>query len=239
MKQKNERCIICHKMHNDVDGIKLKNLSQELRTLILTEHPDVSEDAFICLDDLMDYRLHYIRGMIQNDSENMKMLNEKVMNSIETGNSLVNDVSDTDTTKLTVGEKVADGIAKFGGSWSFIFAFLFVLITWIIINSIALFAKPFDPYPFILLNLILSCLAAIQAPVIMMSQNRQEKRDRNQSDSDYQVNLKSEIEIRLLHEKMDHMLTQQWQHLVNIQTIQVDLLNELQERMEVLEKKGS
>ena len=186
---------------------------------------------------MMDYRLHYIKDMIKTDSENIESLNKNVLDSIKEGMPIVKNTNEDVTTNLTLGEKVADGIAKFGGSWGFIFLFLFVLVAWIIINSIALFTKPFDPYPFILLNLILSCLAAIQAPVIMMSQNRQEKRDRQQSDSDYQVNLKSEIEIRLLHEKMDHMLTEQWEHLVNIQNIQVDLLNELQERMEVLEKK--
>lgn len=237
MDKKKQRCIVCHKMYADADSIQLKSLSKELQQLILAEHPEASDEAFICLDDLMDYRLQYIREMVQDDSKNMNTLNEKVINSIKEGTSLVTTSNETDAEKLTLGEKVADAIAKFGGSWGFIFSFLVVLVGWIIINSIALFTKPFDPYPFILLNLILSCLAAIQAPVIMMSQNRQEKRDRNQSDSDYQVNLKSEIEIRLLHEKMDHMLTQQWQHLVNIQTVQIDLLNELQERLEVLEKK--
>ncbi|MDZ5757969.1 DUF1003 domain-containing protein [Carnobacterium maltaromaticum] len=236
--KKKEKCIICHKDYSETDGLHLTTLSKELRELILSEHPEFSEEAFICMDDLMDYRLHYIKDMIKTDSENIESLNKNVLDSIKEGMPIAKNTNEDVTTNLTLGEKVADGIAKFGGSWGFIFLFLFVLVAWIIINSIALFTKPFDPYPFILLNLILSCLAAIQAPVIMMSQNRQEKRDRQQSDSDYQVNLKSEIEIRLLHEKMDHMLTEQWEHLVNIQNIQVDLLNELQERMEVLEKKS-
>ncbi len=94
-------------------------------------------------------------------------------------------------------------------------------------NSIVLFLRPFDPYPFILLNLVLSCVAAFQAPIIMMSQNRQEAKDRLRSEHDYQINLKAELEIRHLNEKLDHLLAQQWQRLVEIQQIQMDLMEEL------------
>lgn len=111
---------------------------------------------------------------------------------------------------LTFGQKVAEQIARFGGSWTFIFCFLGVLILWMIINSLILirWGTPFDPYPFILLNLVLSCLAAIQAPLILMSQNRQAARDRFDAEQDYKVNLKSELEIRELHRKMDVLLRQ-------------------------------
>ena len=129
--------------------------------------------------------------------------------------------------KLTLGEALADRIATFGGSWRFIIVFGSVLLVWILINTIALAAKPFDPYPFILLNLILSCLAAIQAPVIMMSQNRQETKDRLRSENDYRVNLKAELEIRHLHEKVDHLLSRQWERLAEIQQIQIELLSEV------------
>ena len=104
------------------------------------------------------------------------------------------------------------------------------LVVWITINSVAVYWKPADPYPFILLNLLLSCLAAIQAPIIMMSQNRQEAKDRLRSQYDYQVNLKAELEIRQLHEKMDHLLSHQWERLAQIQGIQIDLLEELRRK---------
>jgi uncharacterized membrane protein len=122
---------------------------------------------------------------------------------------------------------MADGVASFGGSWRFIIIFASILVIWIALNSFLLLKRPFDPYPFILLNLVLSCLAAIQAPVIMMSQNRQESKDRLRSQHDYRVNLKAELEIRQLHDKIDHLLSHHWERLVEIQQIQIDLLSEL------------
>ncbi|MCK9182752.1 MAG: DUF1003 domain-containing protein, partial [Fibrobacteraceae bacterium] len=132
--------------------------------------------------------------------------------------------------KMRMGDFVSDKVASFGGSWKFIIFFLIVLILWIIINSIVLLQKPFDPYPFILMNLILSCIAAIQAPIIMMSQNRQEKKDRLRSENDYKVNLKAEIEIRTLHEKVDHLLLDQWSKMMKIQEMQIEMLEEIKER---------
>lgn len=122
---------------------------------------------------------------------------------------------------------MADKLADFGGSWLFIGIFCGVLIIWLFMNSVALIMKPFDPYPYIFLNLVLSCLAAIQAPVILMSQNRQEVRDRLHAEQDYRVNLKAELEIRHLHEKIDHLLMNQWQRLMEIQQIQMELMEEL------------
>jgi uncharacterized membrane protein len=128
---------------------------------------------------------------------------------------------------LTFGERLADRIADFGGSWRFIIVFGIFILLWMAINTVALLGRPADPYPFILLNLILSCLAALQAPVIMMSQNRQEAKDRLRSEHDYRVNLKAELEIRHLHEKVDHLLLHQWERLVEIQQVQLELLNEI------------
>jgi uncharacterized membrane protein len=130
----------------------------------------------------------------------------------------------------TVGERLADRLASFGGSWTFIGLFGVLIAIWIVMNSLVLLWKPADPYPYILLNLILSCLASLQAPVIMMSQNRHEARDRVRAESDYQINLKAELEIRHLHEKVDHLLLQQWQRLGEIQEIQLEVLAELGRR---------
>ena len=111
-------------------------------------------------------------------------------------------------TRYTVGQRAADQIAKFAGSWAFIFSFTGVLIAWMVINGL-LASRAFDPYPFILLNLVLSCVAAIQAPLIMMSQNRQEEKDRRRAENDYKVNLKTEIMIEDLHDKMNEILARQ------------------------------
>jgi uncharacterized membrane protein len=121
-------------------------------------------------------------------------------------------------------------VARFGGSWAFIISFGIFLLLWMAVNSFFLLRKPFDPYPFILLNLILSSIAALQAPIIMMSQNRQEAKDRLRAEHDYQVNLKAELEIRLLSERIDTLISHQWQRLLEIQQIQVELMQELNER---------
>ncbi|MEO6969540.1 MAG: DUF1003 domain-containing protein, partial [Chthoniobacterales bacterium] len=128
---------------------------------------------------------------------------------------------------LTFGQHLSDKIASFGGSWTFIIVFFAILLIWIAINGIILATRAFDPYPFILMNLILSCLAAIQAPIIMMSQNRAEARDRARAENDYKVNLKAELEIRHLHEKIDHLLRKQYNRLFEIQQIQIELLEDL------------
>ncbi len=129
---------------------------------------------------------------------------------------------------LTFGNRVSDAVASFGGSWSFILTFLFLMFVWITINIVWFANKGFDPYPFILLNLILSCIAALQAPIIMMSQNRQEEKDRIRAQNDYLINLKSEIEIRNLHQKIDLLMTEQLKTLFDIQKEQLDILRKIE-----------
>ena len=131
---------------------------------------------------------------------------------------------------LTIGERVADKVAQFGGSWRFIIVFFGTMTLWIVVNSVFLLKDPFDPYPYILLNLGLSMLAAVQAPVILMSQNRQEDRDRMRAENDYQVNLKAELEIRAINEKLDQLIHQQWSHLLEIQQIQMEMIEDLTAR---------
>lgn len=131
--------------------------------------------------------------------------------------------------QLTVGQRLADKVAAFGGSWTFIIIFASILLAWVILNSVILAAdkKTFDPYPYILLNLVLSMLAAIQAPIIMMSQNRQAVKDRLDAAHDYEVNLKAELEIANLHEKLDQLRERQWADLVQMQQEQIQLLTTL------------
>lgn len=221
--------------HNNM--IQLKNVEEEIQRFILKIRPDLTEESQIAFPNLLNYRLDYIKQLISTDSGKMEKLNETIVQSIKANTTITDKLKPTSTKKLTLGQKTADGIAKFGGSWPFIFIFIIVLAVWIIVNSTMIFFKPFDPYPYILLNLALSCLAAIQAPIIMMSQNRQEQRDRAEANNDYQINLKSEIEVNLLHEKMDYLIDSQWQHLVQMQNMQIELLGELQEQINELKEK--
>ena len=200
-------------------NIYLQDIEQETQAFILQNNPQLTAESMITLAELLNYRLDYMKQLVANDSEKIQQLNEKMEK------------------KLTFGQRAADTIAKFGGSWVFIGFFCFVLIAWIVINSTTLLGQPFDKYPYILLNLALSCLAAIQAPIIMMSQNRQEARDREQANNDYKINLKAEVEINLLHEKMDYIINNQLENLVKIQNIQIELLGELQEQLAATSEK--
>jgi uncharacterized membrane protein len=174
--------------------------------------------------------MNYIQNLLESEKGELTTLDHDVLESLQRHETLSSNVDAEFDKDLTFGDKMADGLATFGGSWKFLIIFGALLLVWIALNSIMLLKKPFDPYPFILLNLMLSCLAAVQAPVIMMSQNRQESKDRLRSQHDYRVNLKAELEIRQLHDKIDHLLSHQWERLVEIQQIQIDLLSELARR---------
>jgi uncharacterized membrane protein len=190
-------------------------------------YPNWDETGFICRRDLNEFRSRYIHNMLVEEKGELDQLESEVFESLKQHDTVASNVDEEFQQKLTAGERISDRISAFGGSWKFIGLFAFVLFAWIAINAHAIQTRPFDPYPYILLNLILSCLAAIQAPVIMMSQNRQEARDRLRSQSDYQVNLKAELEIRQLHEKLDHLITRQWERLMEIQDIQTEIMSEL------------
>ena len=197
---------------------------------IVAAYPDWKPDGYICLSDLNRFRMKYIQNLLESEKGELTTLDHDVLESLQRHETLSSNVDAEFDKDLTVGDKMADRLATFGGSWKFLIIFGALLLVWIALNSIMLLKKPFDPYPFILLNLILSCLAAVQAPVIMMSQNRQESKDRLRSQHDYRVNLKAELEIRQLHDKIDHLLSHQWERLVEIQQIQIDLLSELARR---------
>lgn len=137
---------------------------------------------------------------------------------------------------ITRGQKISDKVARFGGSWRFIIMFCIVLAGWIAFNSFGPHGKRFDPYPYILMNLILSCIAALQAPIIMMSQNRQEEKDRQRSENDYLINMKAEMEVRRLHQKIDLLVQQQITTLYKTQEEQLDILNEIREQIRMLNK---
>jgi uncharacterized membrane protein len=164
--------------------------------------------------------------MLEDERGELGVLDRAVLDSLESGQTLARHVETAFDDRKTFGERMADRVAEFGGSWPFILIFLGVLVLWIGTNVAGLLRAPFDPYPFILLNLVLSCIAALQAPIIMMSQRRQETKDRLRGENDYTVNLKAELEIRQLHEKIDHQLAHQWQRLVEMQQIQIEMLED-------------
>lgn len=197
---------------------------------IRQQHPHFNEDCCLSVSEHNEFRNRYIESSLKQDVGTLSLLEKEVLDALHHNQTISDDVDQSVEETLTYGQRLADRIAEFGGSWTFIISFFAVLFTWIAAN-VYLFTKPFDPYPFILLNLILSCLAALQAPVIMMSQNRQEEKDRERSRHDYQVNLKAELEIRMLHEKMDHLILNQQQRLFEIQQIQVEMLKEITDRL--------
>ena len=220
-------CAVCGKsfpLHNLVPGEAVRDV---VSAQIAKEYPNWAPDQYICRPDLTRYRNQYVHSLLETEKGELTSLEQEVLNSIREHDILSRNVDAEFEDKWTFGEKLADRIATFGGSWAFLISFAAFLAFWIGVNTVVLTVRPPDPYPFILLNLVLSCLAAIQAPIIMMSQNRQEAKDRLRSEHDYQVNLKAELEIRHLHDKLDHLLSHQWERLAQIQEIQLDLLTEL------------
>jgi uncharacterized membrane protein len=198
--------------------------------LIRNDHPDLSADGFVCHEDLNRYRSAYVESLVAAERGEISNLEREVVDSLARHDTLSSNVEEEFQQQLTLGQRTADRVAGFGGSWPFIILFGVIIIVWMAVNSLILVRGAFDPYPYILLNLVLSCLAALQAPVIMMSQNRQEARDRLHAESDYQVNLKAELEIRQIHEKLDFMLQRQWERLMEIQQIQIELMHEMTRR---------
>ena len=222
-----EVCEICKKKYEKHEGTYGYNIFGEVLGLIKEDYPNWMDNSFICNSDLKKYRSEYIERLLK-DEENYAESEKEVLNSILEKKILSKNIHEKSSKQKIFGQKVADGMAKFGGSWSFLFIFVTFIVIWVCMNTFLLLKKPFDPYPFILLNLFLSCIAAVQAPIIMMSQNRQEEKDRVQSEEDYLVNSKAEIEIKILHDKLDHLMTGQWNRIVEIQNIQIELLESLQ-----------
>jgi len=213
------------------EEVKAHDLREGLFNLIKSENPGFSKDSSITLDELNHYRRLYLSSIISQEKGELAIVDRDVMNAIKNNAILSENIEDVIEGELTLGQKMADKIASFGGSWTFIFFFFSFILLWIGINVWVLVTKPFDPYPFILLNLILSCLASIQAPIIMMSQNRKEQKDRQRGEHDYKINLKAELEIKLLNEKIDHLIVHQNRNLLEIQEIQTDYLEDLMKKL--------
>lgn len=189
--------------------------------------PHWDDHGFLCMEDLRKIRASRITKILVEDRGELSSLEKEVIESLKDHDLIAENINQQFEERLTFGQRISDKIAKFGGSWAFIISFIMAMIFWMTLNVIGLWKQPFDPYPFILLNLVLSCLAALQAPIIMMSQNRQAMKDRMQADDDYRVNLKAELEIRHIHAKLDQFTKNQWSRMLEIQQIQIDLQEEL------------
>lgn len=208
------------------ERISARTIRGSILELIQKENPGFNENCHLSISELNDYREKYLSDMMQAQLGELSDLDKTVLNSLNEKKLLSDQLEEQDQGD-TLGQRVADRVATFGGSWTFIISFMAFLLLWIFLNAFFLLNKGFDPYPFILLNLILSCLAALQAPVIMMSQNRQEEKDRERAKKDYMINLKSEVEIRLLHDKIDHLIIHQQQELLEMQKIQLDTMKDM------------
>ncbi|HEX5492150.1 MAG TPA: DUF1003 domain-containing protein [Candidatus Udaeobacter sp.] len=220
-------CQVCKKSKSPHRGMIADLVRPSLLEFIKRKVSDLDSKGFICFEDLGEFRKDYVKEVLEDEIGELTALDQEVIESLEQHEILSSDIIKQFERKLTFGERLSDHIAEFGGSWKFLISFGAVLFIWIAVNGVLLVTHAFDPYPFILLNLILSCLAAVQAPIIMMSQNRAEARDRLRAENDYKVNLKAELEIRHLHEKLDHLLRRQYNRLFEIQQIQIELLQEI------------
>lgn len=216
--------------YSESEKVSGMSIQSPILALIIADHPSFTREDYISINELNVFREKYISNYLSVELGVLSSLEKNVMGSVADQKLLVSAVED-EVEVRSFGQKVADKVADFGGSWTFIILFIAFIVFWISINIYILANRGFDPYPFILLNLILSCVAALQAPVIMMSQNRQEEKDRDRAKKDYMINLKSELEIRMMHEKLDHLILHQQQELIEIQKVQIEMINDILSRI--------
>jgi uncharacterized membrane protein len=228
---------LSHKSFSLSQKVASDSLTNSFLKFIQEEHPEFTENCFLSISELSALRVQYISQKLKGQLGELSSMEKLVIDTLSDGDEISNLALGQENTPLSRGQKMADHVASFGGSWTFIISFGIFLLVWIVINTAFLVNKGFDPYPFILLNLILSCIAALQAPIIMMSQNRQEEKDRERSKLDYMINLKSELEIRTLHEKLDHLIIHQQRDLFEIQEIQIEMMKDISLSLDALSKK--
>jgi uncharacterized membrane protein len=210
--------------HPRHEMVPVASLRPALVALLQADHPGLAPSALIATATANRYRSRYIEQLLRRERGAFSALDAEIVQSIANQEVLAGNLEEDMTGDRTLGDRAADTLASFGGSWAFLITFAAFLAGWMLWNQ-ARGPGAFDPFPFILLNLVLSTLAAIQAPIIMMSQRRQESRDRRRARSDYQVNLKAELEIRMLHEKLDHLIAREWQRLEEARDVQLEILD--------------
>jgi len=234
MKKDKNSCVVCKKTFATADLVSFSAVRNIISEMIKRDFPEWSDGCYICKSDMTAYRAKEVQIIIEEEVGELSDLEKEVLESLQRHELLSSNTEQEFEQDRTFGEKLSDKLAAFGGSWKFLIIFAFFILCWITMNSLVMLWRPVDPYPFILLNLVLSCLAAVQAPIIMMSQNRQEQKDRLRSQHDYQVNLKAELEIRLIHEKLDHLLLKQWQRLMEIQATQIEEIGDIKQSLTLI-----
>ena len=217
---------ISGKRYRRRDLVRLDALRPTMTEFIRRDFPNLPPDAMVSVRELARYRMRYTEDLLKQEHGEFTELDRQVAESIARQDTIAENTEEEFEENRTFGDVVSDHLASFGGSWAFLISFGVVLVIWMAVNVVA-GTHAYDPYPFILLNLCLSCIAAIQAPIIMMSQKRQEVKDRLRADNDYRVNLKAELEIRHLHEKLDYLVSKQWQRLAEIQQIQMEMMTDV------------
>jgi uncharacterized membrane protein len=225
-------CQVCSNSYTANAVLPGSLVRDNITALISARLPSWNPAGFICRSCLNRFRAEFVRSEMEKDRGELTAIEEKVVRSLHDGELIADNLNREFDRSLTFGERISDRVAEFGGSWRFIIMFFGVMFVWVTLNSVYLIFHPFDPYPYILLNLVLSLLAAVQAPIILMSQNRQEARDRMRAENDYKVNLKAELEVRAVGEKLDQLIHHQWAHLLEIQQIQIEMIEDMMGRME-------
>lgn len=224
--KKSGTCAVTGEAMRTQDLFPLDQIHPSLAERIRADHPDLPAGAQIGRKTLTTYRMRYVEDLLDKETGEISDLERQVADSIAREETVAANIENEFAEKRTMGERLSDHLATFGGSWTFLITFFALLSGWIALNVVSGARDAFDPYPFILLNLVLSCIAAIQAPIIMMSQKRQEAKDRLRALNDYRVNLKAELEIRQLHDKLDHLISRQWKRLAEIQQLQLEIMQE-------------
>lgn len=208
-----KRCDLCREQFEDDQLLPLELLRRSIVTLIKKDYPSLTDASLICPQDLRRYRAERAHLFLSHHLRQLSATEHDVILSVKEDKLISRDIEEAMAAKITFPDWLTDKVAEFGGSWKFITCYFVFLIVWIGLNSWHLLQDPFDPYPYIFLNLVLGVIAAVQAPIILMSQNRQESKDRIRSKHDYQINLKAELEVRQLNEKLDFSLGVLWQQL--------------------------
>ncbi len=218
--------------------VHIGSIKEPIFEIMKAEHPEITYKSYVCADDVNRYRAMYVSKALEMEKTDIKKLEDAVLKSVKEEETSVKNINFEFEKNLSFGDRIADRIATFGGSWVFIGIFASSILTWIVINSIILLRNAFDPFPYVLLNLVLATVATIEAPIIMMSQNRQSKKDRLRDEEGYRTNARAEYEIKHLHEKLDYFLLKEWQRLLEIQRIQTDLIQELADSGKMDKKRG-
>ena len=218
-------CSLCNSVVDTRTMVAAQKLDTPTLELIRLERPDWDGKRGICQDCREQYRAKKFLSYVEVESQKLSDMERSLVTKIARRGRVARVVDREFDEKMTFGDRLSDTVAHFGGSWRFIILFGGILIGWMLLNTVILRSpKNFDPYPFILLNLMLSAIAALQAPIIMMSQNRQADKDRLQAQQDYEINLMAEVEIRDLHDKLDSLRYKQWHELWHLQQRQIELL---------------